>query len=89
MVTNLQDLLAVATTNDDGFDHAQVSKPGLTVVIGGCNIHAHSAIQISGESLSAIANILQLLPPESVAELTGPLTDLIKAAGVAVSKVSH
>lgn len=79
----------MATTHDDGFDKAiAVEKSGLTVVIGGCNsIHAHNIVQVSGESLTAIANTLQVLPPESVKYLIEPLTEVLRAIGIAVSKV--
>lgn len=79
--------LTLMTQHDDGFDLKQ-QTPALTVVIGGCNsIHAHNVVQVSGESLQAIANTLQLLPPEAIKELSGPLTDLVRAAGVAIGKI--
>jgi hypothetical protein len=86
VITNF---LPMATLNDDGLDQVTpVKQPGLTVVIGGCNsIHAHNVVQISGESLTAIANALQVLPPESVKELIGPLSEVLRAIGMAVDKV--
>lgn len=84
MITNG---LPIMTTNDDGVDLA-TTKPGLTVVIGGCNsVQAHNVVQVSGESLAAIANTLQVLPPESVKELIEPLTEVLRAIGIAVSKI--
>jgi SepF-like predicted cell division protein (DUF552 family) len=49
-------------------------------------IHTQSCIN-SGESLMAIANDLQTLPPESVLEIVEPLREIIKSAGIALSKV--
>ncbi len=81
--------LKMATIQDDGVNEELPLKsaPALTVVIGGCNsIHAHNVVQVSGETLTAIANNLQALPPEVIKELSGPLTDLVRALGIAISK---
>lgn len=83
--------LKMATIQDDGIndDLPLKSGPSLTVVIGGCNsIHAHNVVQVSGETLTAIANTLQVLPPESINEIIEPLTDLLRSTAAAVSRVS-
>ncbi len=40
-----------------------------------------------GARENAIANTLQVLPPESVKELIEPLTEVLRAIGIAVGKV--
>lgn len=64
-------------------------SPGLMLVVGEYNsIHAHNVVQVNGDTLKAIASNLQTLPPETVRELSGPLTDLVRAMGVLLSKVN-
>ena len=62
--------------------------PGVMLVIGEYNnISANNVVQLNGDTLTAIASSLQSLPPETIRELSGPLTDLVRAMGVLLSKV--
>jgi hypothetical protein len=87
----MNDLLfnGIRTMNDDGLDEAlkDKAKQGLVVIVGGCNsVNATTVIQINGDTLSAIASSLQSLPTESVEQMLGPISEILRAAGVAVAK---
>jgi hypothetical protein len=81
----------IGTMNDDGVDPNKKDKAqqGLVVIVGGCNsVNATTVIQINGDTLSAIAVSLQNLPSEAVDGLLGPIGEVLKAAGFAVSRAN-
>ena len=89
MCSKLETNGSTKTTNDDGFAGKEKSSKGITIIIGGCNsVHSHNVIQINGDTLKAIAESIQNLPSELASQLAGPLGELVKAAGFAVSKTN-
>ena len=51
-----------------------------------CLVPTPNTNQFSGE-IQSMAHRLQSLPPEYATEIVGPLRDLIRAAGIALSAV--
>ena len=89
MCSKLETNGSTKTTNDDGFAGQEKSSQWITIIIGGCNsVHSHNVIQINGDTLKAIAESIQNLPSELAFQLAGPLGELVKAAGFAVSKTN-
>jgi hypothetical protein len=78
----------VATMHDDGIQVPSLRlEPGTTIIIGGCNvINPHNIIQFAGEGIENVTQMIQTLPPDMVKELIGPITQLIAAIGVALSR---
>ena len=88
MAEKSKNYLIASMADDNGFDIAKELDRHFTVVIGGCNsIHAQTVVKVSGESLTNLADLVKSLPPESVKDLTGPLLDIIRAAGIALNKI--
>ena len=91
MCSKLETNGSTKTMNDDGFDFPgqEKSSQGITIIIGGSNsVHSHNVIQVNGDTLKAIAESIQKLPSEVASQLAGPLGELVKAAGLAVSKTN-
>jgi len=59
--------VTIATLHDDGMQIPPSPKiePGTTIIIGGCNLinaNAHNVVQASGETIEAVAQLIQVLP---------------------------
>ncbi|AIE76306.1 hypothetical protein [Synechocystis sp. PCC 6714] len=64
-----------------------LSKSDLVLIMGGCNsVEAKTFIQINGDTLTAFATALQNLPSDSVVKILDPLGEVLKAAGIAITK---
>lgn len=89
MLETGKDHVIASMADENGSDTAKTLDRHFTVVIGGCNsIRAKTVVQVSGESLTNLADLVKSLPPESVKDLTGPLLDLVRSAGITLNKLS-
>jgi len=82
-------IITIATMNTDGMELPPAVEPGVTVIIGGCNLinaNAHNVFQVSGESIEALAQAIQHLPPESIKEMSGPLSSMLASIAHAIGK---
>jgi hypothetical protein len=62
-------------------------KGDLVLIMGGCNsVETKTFIQINGDTLTALASAIQNLPSDSVVKILDPLGEVLKAAGIAITK---
>jgi hypothetical protein len=83
---NLEKYLLISMPGIQGVEDTKLLRAALVKTGDHDLIHTQTCIH-SVESLTAMADKLQTLPPESVLEIVEPLRALIKSAGIALSKI--